>query len=163
MHLKVSGTQLFGGTKQRYNVPVDLTVCCAFAVDCLRTGDDDFLDGQLVIADDLQHLSGAEAVHENVLGHLGHVAAVGCFMEDDVDVGQRGVHRLVVLNVPLAELGCRMDPFGLTVLVGLGLQIVQDADLPAFLHEEIDDVRTNQASPTCYEGSFPMHGHNITR
>jgi hypothetical protein len=55
-----------------------------------------------------------------------------------------------------------MDPFRFTVLVGLGLQIVQDADSPAFLHEEIDDVRTNQASPTCYECSFPMHGHNIT-
>ena len=128
----------------------------AFAVDGLRAGDEDLADGQLLVADDLEHLRGAEAVDEDVLGHLGHVAAVGRLVEDDVDVFERGVHGVVVLHVALAELGCRIDPCGFAMFVGLGLEIIEDAHRPAFAHKQIDDVRADQACAAGDERSFLM-------
>jgi len=60
---------------------------CTFAVDGLRTGDEHFADGKVVIANDLQHLSCAKAIDEDVLRHLRHIATIGSFVKDDVDVG----------------------------------------------------------------------------
>ncbi len=129
---EVAGAELLCRTQQGHDVAVLGAVGGALAVHGLGAGDDDLLDGQLVVADDLEHLRGAEAVDEDVLGHLGHVAAVSRLVEDDVDVLERGVHGVVILDEALAELGWRVDPLGLAVLVGLGLEVVEDADGPAF-------------------------------
>jgi hypothetical protein len=86
MHTEVASPQLFGGAQQGNDVAMFRAVCRTFAVDCLRTGYQDLLDRQLVIADDLQHLGRAEAIDEDVLRHLGHVAAVCCFVKDNIDV-----------------------------------------------------------------------------
>ena len=56
----------------------------AFAVDGLGGGDDDLFYRQVLVADNLQHLGGAEAVNMNVLADLRHVPAVGRLVKDEV-------------------------------------------------------------------------------
>ena len=54
-------------------------------VDRLRGRDDHLLNGQALVADDLQELGRSEAVDVDILRHLWHVAAVRCLVEDDVE------------------------------------------------------------------------------
>jgi hypothetical protein len=84
-----------------------------------------------MIADDLQHLRRAKAVNQNVLRHLRHIATVGSLVKDDVDIQQRRMHRLVILHVALAELGRRIDPWRLAILVRLRFEVIEDSNLPA--------------------------------
>ncbi len=156
---EVAGAQLLGGAQERDDVAVLGAVSGAFAVDGLRACDDYLFDGQVVVANDFQQLRGAEAVDEHVLGHLGHVAAVGGLVEDDVDVLEGGEHGVVVLDFALAELGGGIDPGGLAELVGVGLEIVEDADGPAFGEQEVDDVRADEACASGDEGALLVCGH----
>jgi hypothetical protein len=93
-----------------------------------------------MVADDLQHLCCTEAVDQDVLCHLRHIAAIGRFVEYDIDVLQGGLHGGVVLHVSLDELCRRVNPLGLAGLVGLRLEVIKDANGPAFAEEEVDDV-----------------------
>ena len=135
------------------------------AVNRLRTRHDDLFDGQVVLADHLQQLRGAETVYVDVLGNFGHVAAVRALVEDHVDVRHRRADRRPVGQVAPHELGLRIDPGGFAVPVGLGFEVVQDPDGPAFADEEVGDVGTDQAGPAGDEGAFCVGGHawNIRR
>ena len=132
MNGEVAGAQLLGGAQQWDDVAVLGAVGGAFAVNGLGACHDNLFDGQVVIADHFEQLRGAEAVDEDILGHLGHVAPVGGLVEDDVDVLERRKHGVVVLDLALAELGRGIDPGGLAEFVGVGLEVVEDADGPAF-------------------------------
>ena len=96
-----------------------------------------------MIPDYLQHLRGAEAVDEDILCHLWHVAAVCGFVKYNVDIRQRRAHGLVILNIATVKLGCWVDPFWFAVLVSLWLEIVDYADGPAFAQKQINNVRAD--------------------
>ncbi len=113
-----------------------------------------------MVADELQHLRGAEAVDEDVLRHLRHVAAIGCLVEHDVYVLQRGQHRRGVLYVALYELGGRINPGGASELVGIGLEVIEDADAPAFTNKEVHDVRADEARASGDERALLMSSHD---
>ena len=159
MHAPVAGAQLLDGTNLGKHQPVLGTGRCSLAVNRLRTRHDDLFDGQVVLADHLQHLRGAETVHVDVLGDFGHVAAVRAFVEDHVDVRHRRADRRAVGEVALYEPGLRVDPGGFAVAVGLGFEVVQDPDGPALADEEIGDVGPDQAGPAGDEGAFCVCGH----
>ena len=104
----------------------------AFAVNGLRGRDDDFFYRQILFADDLQHLGGAEAVNANVFCDLRHVATVGSLVKHDVDVVQRGGDRLAIGNVAFNELDVLIDyPRRLAVAMRLRFEIIQNAHSPA--------------------------------
>ncbi len=63
-----------------------VTVSCAFTVDGLRTRDEDLANWQSMISDDFKHLGGSEAVDEDILCHLRHVATICGLMKNDVDI-----------------------------------------------------------------------------
>ena len=93
-----------------------------------------------MIADDLKHLRCAEAIHQNVFRHLRHVAAISCFVKHHVDVGQRGPHRLVVLQIPLQKFGILMDPCRFSILMSLWFEIIQNTNLPTLPYKEINNM-----------------------
>src|SRR6185437_1648652 len=128
--------------------------------DGLRAGDENFFDGQPVIADELEHLRGAETVDENVLRHLRHVAAVGRLVEDDVDVLQRGQHRCGILHVAVHELGGGVDPRRLAKFVRVGLEVVEDANAPSFANQQVDNVRADKARASGDESALLVSSHD---
>jgi len=101
---KVSRAKLFGRPDFWKDEAVLRAGCRAFAVDGLRRCDDDLLDRQFFVADDFEHLDGAEAVDVNVLCDFGHVTTVRGLMKDNVDVLQRGCYARAVLDISLNEL-----------------------------------------------------------
>ncbi len=161
MNGEVSGAELFGWTEEGDDVAVGGAEGGAFGVDGLRGGDDDFLDGELVVADELEHLGGAEGVDQDVLGHFGHVATVGCLVEDDVDVLERGEHGVGVLDFALAELSGGVDPGGFAEFVGVGLEVVEDADGVAVAEEEVDEMGADEAGAAGDEGALSVRGHVV--
>ena len=54
---EVAGAELFYGADERDDVAVLGAEGGAFAVDGLGTGDDELADGELVVADDFEHLA----------------------------------------------------------------------------------------------------------
>jgi hypothetical protein len=91
------------------------------------------LNRQVLLANDFQHLRGAEAVNAHVFRNLRHVTAVGRLVKDNVDAPQRGTHRLAIGYVAFDEFGVVSDPGRLSVAMRLRLEVVQDADAPAFV------------------------------
>ncbi len=158
MYAEVAGAELLGGAEHGNDVAVFRAQSSAFAVDGLGAGDHYFADGEVVVTDDLKKLGGAEGVDEDVLRHLGHVAAVGRLVEDDVDILKGGVHRGVVLNLTLPEVSGGIDPGGLAELVGLWLKIVEDADRPTLTEEQIDDVRADESGAAGDERALLVGG-----
>ena len=116
-----------------------------------------------MVPDDLEHLRRAEAVNEDVLRHLRHVAAVGCLVPDNIDVRERATHGVVVLHVPLAKLGRWIDPCWLAELVGVRFKIIEDANGPAFAKEEIDDVRADETRASGDERALLVGCHGVLR
>src|SRR5947209_16497197 len=80
----------------------------------------------------------------NVLRNLGHVTAVGRLVKDDVDLVERGDARVAIAHVTVDKLGAIVDPCGLSSLVRLRLEIVENAHGPALAHEKIDDVGADE-------------------
>ena len=157
---EVAATELVDGTDMGHDVAVRGAECGAFAVDGLRAGDENFFDRQVVVADELEHLRGAEAVDEDVLRHLRHIAAVGRLVEDDVDVLECGEHRCRVLHIALHEFGGGINPAWAAELVGIGLEVVEDADTPAFADEEVGDVRPDEARASGDKRALLVSSHD---
>jgi hypothetical protein len=134
--------------------PVLLAGRRSFAVDGLRRGDDDLFDRQVLVPDDLEHLGGAEAVDVHVLAHLGHVASVGCLVKDDVHAFERRSRGGPVADVGVNELGFRWYPGRLAVAVGLGFEVVEDADFVALVQEKAAEVRADQTRPAGYQSTL---------
>ena len=154
MHGPVGDAELLDGAHGGKDEPVRGAGRRALAVDGLRAGDDDLLDGQVVLADDLQHLRGAEAVDLHVLGDLGHVAAVRALVKDHVDAFHGGAHRRAVSQIALDKFRLLVDPGGFAEAVGLGFEVVEDANGPAFAEEVVGDVRADEARAAGDEGAF---------
>ncbi len=87
MHAEVTGAELLDGTEGGGYAAVLGANRCALTVNSLGTGHEHLANRQVAIADDLEHLRGAEAVDEDVFRHFRHVAAVCSFVEDDINVG----------------------------------------------------------------------------
>src|SRR5918995_3834900 len=112
----------------------------SLAVDGLRGGDDDLFDRKVLVADELQHLGGGEAVDEYVLGHLRRVAAVGGLVEDYVHVSEGRRNGCPVSDVGVKELDVEWYPGRFTLAVGLGFEVVEDAHRVALLYEQVREV-----------------------
>ncbi len=66
------------------------------------------------------------------------------------------MHRFVILHVADAELRGRVDPLRLAVLVRLRLEVIENADCPALAHQQVDDVRADEAGASGNECAFLM-------
>src|SRR5581483_135003 len=106
---------------------------------------------------DLEHLCGAERIHVHVFRDLGHVTAVGRLVKDDVDLIQSGGDRCAIPDVALDKFRAFVDPRRLAAFVRVRLEIIEYANLPAFAHEKIDNVRTDQAGAAGNESAFISH------
>ena len=115
----------------------------AFAVNRLRTRDDDFLDRQILFANDFEHLRGAERIDVHVFRDLGHVTAVSRLVKDDVDLVERRRDRLAIAHVAFDKLRGGIDPRRFAAAMRVRLEIIQDANFPAFANEKIGQVRTD--------------------
>src|SRR4029079_6050242 len=135
------------------------TIASAFAVNGLRGCDDDLFDRQILLANDLEHLRGAETVNPNVFCDFRHVAAVRRLVEHYVDVTQGGADRFAVGHVALDELDLVRDPGWFAFAMGLRLEVIQDAHCPPFASQEIGQVRTNQSGTARDQGSFRVGLH----
>src|SRR3954453_4552029 len=99
----VSEGELLDRSGLREDQPVVWAGHRSLAVDGLRGGDYDLTNRQVLIADDLEHLGGAEAVDVYVLAHLRHVAAVCRLVENYVNVLQRRAYSSSVTDVGVYE------------------------------------------------------------
>jgi hypothetical protein len=66
-------------------------------------------------------------------------------MKNDVYVIERGCDCIAIAQITFDELRLFINSWWLSSPVRLRLEIIKRAHLPAFAHEEIDNVRTNQA------------------
>ncbi len=67
---------------------------------------------------------------------------------------QRGAHCLAIGYVAFDEFDVISDPGRLSVAMGLRLEVIQDADAPAFALQQIGDMRADEPGPAGYESSF---------
>ena len=104
----------------------------AFAVNGLRACHDYFFDRQNLLANHLEHLRGAERIHVHVFRNLGHVAAVGCLVKDNVDLVERRGDRFPVADVAFDGFGFGIDPRWLSSAMRIRLKIIEHANLQSF-------------------------------
>ena len=76
---------------------------------------------------------------------LRHVSAVSCLVKDDVDLVERGRDGVAIAHVALDEFCLFIDPRRFTATMRVRLKIIERANLPAFAHEQINNVRADQA------------------
>ena len=68
-------------------------------------------------------------------------------MKHGIDAGERAPDGVGVSDIATDELGCAVKigwPPDPAIAVDLRQKIVEDANLPAFPHEQIGDMRTDQ-------------------
>ena len=116
------------------------TIARAFAVDSLRAGDHDFLNRQVFLADDLEHLGSAERIYMHKFRNLWHVTAVGSLVKNDVCLVERGDNRVAITQIAVSEFRLLVDPGRLSATVGLRFQVIERPNLPAFVHEKVDHM-----------------------
>ena len=66
-------------------------------------------------------------------------------MKNYVDILQRVLDGLLIAQIALYKFGISINPRRFPSLVGIWFQVVDDSHPPAFAHEQICEVRTNQA------------------
>ena len=77
----------------------------------------------------------------NIFRNLGHVPAVSGLVKDDVDLIQRGGDRFAIADVAFDEFHFRVDPSRLAAAMRLWFEIIEHPNVPAFVHEQIGNVR----------------------
>ncbi len=78
-------------------------------------------------------------------------------MKNDVDILQRGGHSRAITDVALDELGVLDSPTaGLPSLWVFGSRLSRMRTRPAFPHEQINEVRADQARAAGHERAFAM-------
>ena len=92
----------------------------------------------------------------HILGDLRHVAAVGRLVEDDVDAIERGGDVGAFAHVALHELRVLIHPGGFAELVRVRLEVIENADAPAFAHEQIGQMRSDQARAAGDQRAFSV-------
>src|SRR6266481_4209215 len=90
----------------------------------------------------------------DVLRDLGHVSAVSSLVKHDVDLVERGADRFTIAHVALHEFHVIRYPRGFSPAMRLRFKVIKDSDAPSFTHEQVCDVRTNQASTAGDECAF---------
>ena len=160
MNLPVAAPQLLDRADRRKNQTVLRTNAGAFAVNRLRARDDYFLDRQFLFADHLEHLRCAQRINVNVFRDLRHVAAVGRLVKDDVDLVERGRDGFAIAQVALNEFRLLVNPRRFAATVRLRLQIVEHANFPAFSHQQIGNVRSDQAGSAGDKCAFSVFRHD---
>jgi hypothetical protein len=80
-------------------------------------------------------------------------------VKHDVDSLKRRRHRLAVSHIAFDEFHIVSDPGRFSFAVGLRLEVVENANGPAFSLQLIRDVRTDQPRSTGHERAFLMRGH----
>ncbi len=68
-------------------------------------------------------------------------------MKNDVDVRERVLNRLAIAQIALYKFGVAVDPSRLATLMRVRFEIIENPHAPAFAHEQIDHMRTDQACP----------------
>src|SRR4029077_20210045 len=99
MHLPIAVAQLLDWAQHRKNQSMFRTVAGAFAVDSLRAGDDDFLNRQVFLAADFEHLGSAERIYMHKFRNLWHITAVGSLVKNDVYLVERGDDRVAITQI----------------------------------------------------------------
>src|SRR6266513_6317680 len=90
----------------------------------------------------------------DVFRDLGHKSAVSSLVKDDVDVIQRGADCFAIAQVAFNEFHLIRYPRGFSAALRLRLKIIQDAYIPAFAHEQVGYMRTDQTSTACDESAL---------
>src|SRR6266581_6981387 len=100
----------------------------------------------------------------DVFRDLGHKSAVSRLVKDDVDVVKRGADRFAIAQVAFNEFHLIRYPRRFSAAMRLRLKIIQDAYFPAFSHEQVGYMRTDQTSTACDERAlhFSVHGTRFT-
>src|SRR4051794_22042746 len=91
-------------------------------------------------------------MHE--LGDLGHVAAVGSLMEDDVHPIERQLPIAAATDIPPDELRVRCEPGWLAVAMSLALGVIEHPHVPPRRQCLIDDMRPDQSRAARNERGF---------
>src|SRR4029453_13789845 len=113
-------------------------------VNRLRAGNDYFLDGQIFFPNEFEYLRRAERIHVHVFRHLRHVTAIRRLMKNYIDIPQDVLNGLTITQIAPYKLGILVDPRWFPSLVRIWFEVVEDSHPPAFVHEQIGDVRTDQ-------------------
>ena len=66
-------------------------------------------------------------------------------MKNYVDIPQGILNSPAITQIALYKFGIPVDPRWFPSLVRIWLKVVEDSHPPAFAHEQIGDVRTDQA------------------
>ena len=120
-------------------------LACALAVNRLRARNDYLSYRKVFLANDFQHLRRSERIHVHVFGNFRHVTAICRLMKNYVDILQHILNGPAIAQVAPYEFGILIDPGRFPPLVGIRFQIVDNSHPPAFAHEQIGNMRTDQA------------------
>ena len=126
----------------------------ALAVNGLRACDDNFFYRQILLADNLEHLRCSERINLNKFGDLRHVTAIRSLMKDNIDLVQGSSDGIAISQIAFDELRARVDPRRLAALVRVRLKIIEHAHFPALAHQQIGNVRADQARAAGHERVF---------
>ena len=80
-------------------------------------------------------------------------------MKDDVDLVERGRHRLAIAHVAFDKLRGGIDPCRFAAPMRVRLEVIQHADFPAFAQKQIGHVRTDQPCAASDECAFLARVH----
>jgi len=163
MHRPIAPAQLFDRPDIGENKSMLGTNSRTLAVNRLRTGHYYLADGQVLLANNFQKLGSSERVYVHVFRNLRHVTAVGGLVEDDVDIAQGVGHGRPIAHIALQKLDLIGNPGRLAATMRLWFEIVEHADLPSVGHEQVGDVRTDEAGPARDESAFSFLCHTPRR
>src|SRR6266513_1083368 len=96
----------------------------------------------------------------DVFRDLGHESAVSSLVKDDVNVVERGANRFAVAQVAFNEFHLIRYPHRFSAAMRLWLKIIQHAHFPALTHQQIRNMRADQARATGHKGAFSMLRHD---
>jgi len=126
----------------------------AFAVNGLRASGDNFSNRQIFLANNFEHLRGAERIDMHVFGDLGHVAAVGSLMKDDVDLVERSRNHVAIAQIGVNKFRLFVYPRRSSAAMRLRFKIIETAHFPALAHQQIGNMRADKARAAGHKCAF---------
>ncbi len=98
------------------------------------------MNRQVLFADHLEHLRGAERIDVNVFRDLGHVATVSRLVKYHVNLVERGGDGVAIAHIAFDKFDVLVDPGRFAAPMRLRLEIVEHAHRPAFANKQIGKV-----------------------
>src|SRR5262249_56895160 len=132
VHLPIAATQLLDRAHAWKDHSVLRTLASALAINGLRTCNDDLFDREIFLANDFEHLCGAQRIHVHIFRDLRHVTAIRGLVKNAVDPVKRGSNRLSLPHVALDEFGLGIYPIRLSAALLLRLEIIPGPNAATF-------------------------------